>query len=327
MPEKDISRPVNTRIYSDGMTAQHKQSLISWIVAVITLTSYTGIVHILLGLIIGSFFSRVCLCILLGLLATTWLPAKPLLWGDFCRSWVFKTWREYFKFSYLEEAELDFNRHYIFADFPHGVVPLSPIVAATYICTAWPWMRVYALAANSVFSVPYLRHLTTWWGAAPATEENFKALLKRGNVAVIVGGIAEMYMKHPAKERIMLRRRKGFVRVAVETGTSIVPVYHFGCTQALDAWPQSAAGLSRKYRVSLGVPVGRWGLTPVPHPAPMFRVSGAPIAVPRIDPAADPEAFKKAVDEVHAQVVTAVQELYDRHRTQYGWEQRPLVIE
>jgi hypothetical protein len=73
------------RIYSDGMTAQYKQSLISWVVAVITLTSYTGIVHILLGLIIGSFFSRVCLCILLGLLATTWLPAKPLLWVAFCR--------------------------------------------------------------------------------------------------------------------------------------------------------------------------------------------------------------------------------------------------
>lgn len=38
-------------------------------------------------------------------------------------------------------------------------------------------------------------------------------------------------LQHPSKERIMLRRRKGFVRVAVETGTSIVPVYHFGCTQ------------------------------------------------------------------------------------------------
>jgi hypothetical protein len=46
-----------------------------------------------------------------------------------------------------------------------------------------------------------------------------------------------------------------------------------------------------------------------------------------VDPAADPEAFKKAVDEVHARVVTAVQELYDRHKAEYGWENRPLVIE
>lgn len=36
----------------------------------------------------------------------------------------------------------------------------------------------------------------------------------------------------------MLRRRKGFVRVAVETGTSIVPVYHFGCNQV--GWGKSS---------------------------------------------------------------------------------------
>lgn len=38
-------------------------------------------------------------------------------------------------------------------------------------------------------------------------------------------------IQDPSKERIKLLNRKGFVRVAVETGTSIIPVYHFGGTQ------------------------------------------------------------------------------------------------
>lgn len=39
-------------------------------------------------------------------------------------------------------------------------------------------------------------------------------------------------LQHPHMERIMLRKRKGFVRVAVEVGVDgIVPVYHFGNTQ------------------------------------------------------------------------------------------------
>lgn len=36
--------------------------------------------------------------------------------------------------------------------------------------------------------------------------------------ALAVGGIAEMFMQHPRKERIVLKDRKGFVRVAVEEG-------------------------------------------------------------------------------------------------------------
>jgi len=47
-------------------------------------------------------------------------------------------------------------------------------------------------------------------------------------------------MQHPRKERIILKDRKGFVRIAVEEGLhgGIVPVYHFGNTQVFDFMPQ-----------------------------------------------------------------------------------------
>ncbi len=53
--------------------------------------------NIFLALVFFSFFSKTCLYIVLALLATLLLPAEPLLWGPFNRCWVFKTWREYFR--------------------------------------------------------------------------------------------------------------------------------------------------------------------------------------------------------------------------------------
>lgn len=73
------------RIYSDGLTKDSKQSLISWLVAVTTLTIYTGWAHVLIALIIASFFSRTALYITLALWSTVLLPARPVLWNAFCR--------------------------------------------------------------------------------------------------------------------------------------------------------------------------------------------------------------------------------------------------
>ena len=91
------------------------------------------------------------------------------------------------------------------------------------------------------------------------------------------------YMQHPRKERIVLRDRKGFVRIAVEEGIDggIVPVYHFGNTSVFDFVPQSLQRTSRRLRSALGFLVGRWGL-PVPRRAELFMVSGPPVPVPKV---------------------------------------------
>ena len=145
-------------------------------------------------------------------------------------------------------------------------------------------------------------------------------------MAVIVGGIAEMFMGSPTEERIMLLTRKGFVRVAVEEGADIVPVFHFGNSSILDFWPQSLANLSRRWRTSLGVQRGRFG-TPLPRSKPIFMVTGHVCKVTKIDQKQDPAAFATEVDRAHAAVVEELRGMYDRHKAEYGWQNRPLVIQ
>ena len=39
------------------------------------------------------------------------------------------------------------------------------------------------------------RHFIAWMGSVPATSASFKRILKKGSVAVIAGGIAEVQTK------------------------------------------------------------------------------------------------------------------------------------
>jgi len=69
-----------------------------------------------------------------------------------------------------------------------GLMVLSSV--GTLCQAIWPFFNIYSLAASSVFSIPFWRHFVAWIGAVPATSGNFKKLLSKGSVAVIVGGIA-----------------------------------------------------------------------------------------------------------------------------------------
>ncbi len=76
-------------------------------------------------LMIASLFSRTCLAIVIVLLSTLALPAKPVLWPAFNKLWVFKTWREYFRYSFLFEEKLEKGKKYILVEFPHGSFPIG----------------------------------------------------------------------------------------------------------------------------------------------------------------------------------------------------------
>lgn len=65
------------------------------------------------------------------------------------------------------------------------------------------------------------------WAVDPATGRRKTGV----SVGLMVGGIAEMFMIRKDHERIKLKDRKGFVRIALEHGTPILPVYMFGANQ------------------------------------------------------------------------------------------------
>ncbi|PNH06113.1 Diacylglycerol O-acyltransferase 2 [Tetrabaena socialis] len=317
--------PTGVRVYADGIDPNQKQNPLVTLLAGITLSIYCGFMNYYFLLIIAAFFSRTALYVVIALLSTLAIPARPVLWPAFNRLWIFKTWRHYFHYSFLVEEPLDPEKRYIFVEFPHGAFPIGPIVAGTLMQTLYPQMAIYSVAASVVFYIPFWRHFITWIGSVPATPGNFKKLLKKGSVAVVVGGIAEMYMGHPKRERIKLVGRRGFARIALEEQVdAIVCVYYFGQSQVLSFGPSFLADVSRRLRMSFGLLTGWMGL-PVPKPLPIYMVNGRPIPVPKV--ARDSPDFDAEVDKLLAATIQELREMYDRHRGEYGWADRPLTIE
>lgn len=156
----------------------------------------------------------------------------------------------------------------------------------------------------------------------PATGERKLGV----SVGLMVGGIAEMFMIRKDHERIKLKDRKGFVRIAVEHGVDLIPCYMFGVNQCLDFGPPWLQRLSRRLRASLGVIYGVWGL-PIPRRVPIFKVTGKPLVVGPPMRKDHPD-FAARVDELHALFCVEIERLYYAHREKYGhgFENKPLVI-
>ena len=114
-------------------------------------------------------------------------------------------------------------------------------------------------------------------GFISVDRKSFVAALKKGrSVCLIPGGIAEMFVCSygNTKETLFIKNRKGFVKIALETGSQIVPCYCFGNSQTFTSGSGRVLKfVSRVLKASLVVFWGRGGL-PVPHHVPMLTVIG-----------------------------------------------------
>jgi hypothetical protein len=90
-------------------------------------------------------------------------------------------------------------------------------------------------------------------------------------VCLCSGGEKEQLMTKPNQHKIFLRTRKGFVKLALQYGTDLVPMYAFGenelyeCSDFLMGFRQ---WLQRTLHIGIPVVFGRWN-TLVPLPRPM----------------------------------------------------------
>ena len=269
---------------------------------------------------------------------TAWLWALPLLFslllpdavtrllGRFVlRSYPLRCIPFYFRYSeYLEisDAELkSLGRNVILAQHPHGVISFCSICAGIVTVNA-PDGIGPSLASDCPVAVasvvklfPFLKDVLSIFGILAADK---KALLRRlsrpkakggGSICLIPGGIAELFLADPRQETIYLRRRFGFVALALRSGADLVPVYLFGNTSVLSAWTSGPlAALSRSLGASLTFFWGLWGM-PLPRPSPMMYVRGRPLGLPHL---AEPTAAE--VEHWHGVYCQKLEELFERYK-------------
>lgn len=293
-----------------------------------------------LGLIAGWYYILVALFLVLSylilarrspyaaltlalLVVDGMMPYSPPAFAPnaFTRSWVFAAWRAYFGWELVVEEPLDPKGRYLLAEFPHALYPVGQLLSYGVIDDISKHHRVAGVVASVLLHTPVLRHFYHATGTRAADAKSIQRVLKEdGNAAVVVGGIAEMFMETDDAERIFLRKRAGFVKLAIREGAHIVPVFFFGNTRTMRKLNSPLLReISRRLKMSIVIFYGRWG-TPIPFRHPIKMVLGAPLRVTQNANPTDAE-----VEAQLAQVVDAMAALYEKHRP--DWEKRPLVIE
>lgn len=209
----------------------------------------------------------------------------------------------------------------VYALGPHGVFGIGPAFQAM-INGLVAGEDFHVLAAPAVFSFPLYNVFLQMLGACSVERASFVGLLRRGHsVGVIPGGIAEMFALRPHEEAMVVASRKGFVKIALETGTQIVPTYCFGNTQTFSSGSTPwLAALSRMCRTSLIAFWGRYGL-PIPHRVPLLTVLGRPIQVPKVE-----NPSPALINEYHELYLRETRRLYDTYKNTYNWQDRRLVF-
>jgi 2-acylglycerol O-acyltransferase 2 len=174
-----------------------------------------------------------------------------------------------------------------------------------------------------VFHTPFLRYLTLF-ECIPVDRHSITRAIRAGScVGLVPDGVAGIFKMHaaPRGEFVALKRKKGLARLALRTGTAVLPAYSFGNTQVLSCWYDRLGlleALSRKVQASLFVYWGRWGL-PIPRRAQITMVVGRLIEVEQCD-----APTEQQIDELHERILDEMRVHFDRHKAALGWGDREL---
>lgn len=107
--------------------------------------------------------------------------------------------------------------------------------------------------ADALLHTPILKHVLGIFGLISASKKSLQKYLRKrgpeGCVVLYVGGMAELFLSSHDEEKLYLLNRKGFIKLALQEGVDIVPIYLFGNTSVLSVWNNRfITELSRKVR-------------------------------------------------------------------------------
>lgn len=258
-------------------------------------------------------------CLFTHILLGFWPPISFPRWGESLAGWVVTIAHDYFPLTMQCEDDRAFkaDQPYIIGLEPHAVLPVSicGFAEGGHILPAElnKKGRKIGHSSGAIFHVPLVRHLWSWLGLRPVSRNEMSKHLKKNRACILVpGGVQEIMYLDKEVETIFLRKRTGFVKLALQHGAPLVPAFAFGLHKTY-SWasllPQSV--MLKLSRFMGFAPLVFWGVCggPLPKKHPIHIVLGKPIEVPTVaEPS--PEEVQKYLDAF----IAAMEDIFDKHK-------------
>jgi 1-acyl-sn-glycerol-3-phosphate acyltransferase len=239
-----------------------------------------------------------------------------------------KLWQiiaSYFPTKIVVKSPTNFkpNKPYFFCIHPHGILSLGAL--ANFIpdnagmrAAVGAQIDARICSLKLALMIPFFRELLLALGFVSASAESIRFLAKNGKSAMLViGGAEESLYAYPGSTDLILNKRRGFVKIALETNATLVPVYVFGENDLYNQVPglkNFQRWLQKRMTFAMPLFYGK-GFLPIPYKRPLTMVIGDPVEPP--DFGVHVQVDEK-INLYHAKYVKALTQLFDGNLPKYG---------
>jgi hypothetical protein len=176
---------------------------------------------------------------------------------------IWRLYAEYFPIRLHRTVELDPSKNYIFAYHPHGIISHGAFgnfcTDATGFKELFPGIKNTLLTIDSNFNIPFNREYLLAIGLASVSKRSCEALLRGEGIpkkkarclwkpitwvfprpvetpkdeggraiTIAIGGARESLEAQPGSMKLVCKKRRGFLKLAMREGAGVVPVLSFG---------------------------------------------------------------------------------------------------
>ncbi|KAJ9626453.1 diacylglycerol O-acyltransferase 1 [Taxawa tesnikishii (nom. ined.)] len=314
-----LNVPLQRRLQT-GMVLAHTLSIALFLAAFFVLCAVPLLWPLLLPYLLYVLFSKA------GTSGTLQYRSERLR-----RLPVWSLFASYFPARLHRSQPLPPTRKYVFGYHPHGIISHGAFAAfateALGFGQLFPGITNTLLTLDSNFRIPLYRDYALRLGLASVSRESCENLLSKGGpngegmgraITIVVGGARESLDAQPGALRLVLKRRKGFIKLAIRTGADLVPVLAFGENELYEQFDPTAHPRIHKFQLlvkkfmGFTVPlfhargVFNYDVGMMPYRRPLNIVVGKPIMVERQE-----RPDQAYVDEIHAQYVQELKRIWD----------------
>ncbi|XP_054168762.1 2-acylglycerol O-acyltransferase 1-like [Oppia nitens] len=259
------------------------------------------------------------------------------------RNWtIWRYFVNYFPLKLVKTVDLNPNKNYIFGCHPHGILCASAFgnfgTEGTGFSKLFNGLTPHILTLETQFWFPFHRELFLMSGACSATKQSMQWLLSKedkGHVLVLlVGGAIEALDAVPNTLKLTVKRRKGFIKLALKHGASLVPVLSFGENDIFIQKERQNNSFMRKIQQLLtkylgfspplfhGRGVFQYNYGFIPFRKSITTVVGEPIDITKVKNPTNEEIY-----ELQDKYIECLKKLFNENKNKYGFNDLQLIIQ